>query len=164
LIAPVGASTALRSIASTWGDEALVESAFRLEEYSGSEELEVGPLTLRFAEVPHYILTFAIEVRDTEGRRVTFGADCRPNDELVEFADGTDLLVVEATLPRPERTGIRGHLTPQEAGEHARRANAKAAVLTHVSDELDADWVAAEGAAGFGGPVAVATEGATFEV
>ena len=164
LVAPVGAATALRAISSSWGDEALVESAFQLEEYEASAEIEVGPLTLRFAEVPHYVLTFAIEVTNQTGRRVTFGADCRPNEELVEFARDTDLLVIEATLPRPERTGIRGHLTPEEAGDHARRAGAKAAVLTHVSDELDADWVAAEGARGFGAPVAVAVSGATFDV
>jgi ribonuclease BN (tRNA processing enzyme) len=72
--------------------------------------------------------------------------------------------VIEATLPRPERTGIRGHLTPEEAGDHARRAGAKAALLTHVSDELDAEWVGAEGARGFGAPVAVAADAAVFEV
>ena len=164
LIAPVGAGLTLRSIASAWGDEALVESAFRLEEYQPPGEVEVGSLTLRFAEIPHYILTFAIEVRSADGRRITFGADCCPNDALVEFARETDLLVIEATLPRPERTGIRGHLTPEEAGAHARRAGARSALLTHVSDELDAEWVAAEGSRGFGAPVAVASEGATFDL
>ena len=44
LIAPVGAPAALRSIASVWGDEALVESAFRIEEYDGATPVEVGPL------------------------------------------------------------------------------------------------------------------------
>ena len=164
LIAPLGAGVTLRSIASAWGDEALVESAFRLEEYEEPAVVEVGPITLRFAEVPHYILTFAIEVRAADGTRITFGADCCPNDALVEFARDTDLLVIEATLPRPERTGIRGHLTAEEAGEHARRAGAKSALLTHVSDELDAEQVAAEGSRGFGAPVIVASEGATLDV
>ena len=77
--------------------------------------------------------------------RFTFGADCRPCEELVEAARDTDLLFVEATLPRPERTGIRGHLTPGEAGEHARRAGAKRVVLTHISDELDAEWARERG-------------------
>ena len=86
LIAPVGAGAILRSIASSWGDEALVESAFHLEEYDRGGSIEVGPLTLTFAEVPHYILTFAIDVRHADGRRITFGADCCPNDALVEFA------------------------------------------------------------------------------
>ena len=80
------------------------------------------------------------------GGRLTFGADCRPGDELVEIARDTDLLIVEATLPRPERTGVRGHLTPGEAGEHARLAGAKRVVLTHISDELDAEWARGEAA------------------
>ena len=52
------------------------------------------------------------------GSRFTYSADCSPNDELVRFAADTDMLLIEATLPRPERTGVRGHLTPREAGEH----------------------------------------------
>ena len=59
---------------------------------------------------------------------------------------------------------MRGHLTPEEAGEHAREAGAKRLVLTHISDELDADWARDEAAEAFGGPVEVAREGATFEV
>ena len=81
--------------------------------------------------MPHFILTHAVNLTsDAGGGRFTFGADCRPCEELVDAARDTDLLLVEATLPRPERTGIRGHLTPGEAGEHARRAGAKRVVLT----------------------------------
>ena len=165
LIAPANGAATLRALAAPLGDEALVETAFALEEYSSESEIEVDPLRLRFAEVPHYVSTHAIEVRsDRSGGRLTFGADCSPNDELVEFARETDLLVIEATLPRPERTGVRGHLTPGEAGDHARRAGAGRVVLTHVSDELDPEWVRAEGARGFGADVAIASEGATFEL
>ena len=165
LIAPAGARGTLRAIGNAWGDGALIESAFRLEEYGAESELEVGSLRLRFARVPHYVLTHAIEVSSTEGPgRLTYGADCRPNDELVEFAQDTDLLIVEATLPRPERTGVRGHMTPAEAGEHARRAGATRAVLTHISDELDPDWARAEGSEALGAPVEIAAEGAVFEL
>ena len=95
-----------------------------------------------FQDVPHFTETFAIDIASMNGGgRITYGADCSPNEQLVEFARDTDLLIVEATLPRPERTGIRGHLTPAEAGEHASRANVKQVLLTHVSDELDELWV-----------------------
>ncbi|MGH2981465.1 MAG: MBL fold metallo-hydrolase, partial [Solirubrobacterales bacterium] len=76
----------------------------------------------------------------------------------------TDLLLIEATLPRPERSGERGHLTPSEAGEHARRAGARQVVLTHISDELDADWAREQASETYGGPVEVAKEGAVYEV
>jgi ribonuclease BN (tRNA processing enzyme) len=71
---------------------------------------------------------------------------------------------MEATLPRPERTGERGHLTPREAGEHAKAAGAKRLLITHISDELDALWARDEAADGFGGPVEVAREGAVYEI
>ncbi|HLM31341.1 MAG TPA: MBL fold metallo-hydrolase, partial [Solirubrobacterales bacterium] len=79
-------------------------------------------------------------------------------------ARGTDLLLVEATLPRPERTGIRGHLTPGEAGEHARLAGAKRVVLTHISDELDSEWAQQEAAEAFGGPVEMARADGVIEL
>ena len=82
----------------------------------------------------------------------------------MEFARGADLLMIEATLPRPEREGPRGHLTPAEAGEHGSRARVGRLVLTHISDELDEHWARDEAAKAFGGNVALAREGAVFEV
>ena len=92
--------------------------------------------------MPHFTQTFAVKV-SANGGTLVFGADSSPNSELVEFARGCDLLLVEATLPRPERTGIRGHLTPEEAGEHGKDAGAKRLVITHISDELDLVWARA---------------------
>ena len=81
-------------------------------------------MTARFQPVPHFIPTNAVELA-ADGARFTFSADCAPNDELCAFAAGTDLLLIEATLPRPERDGQRGHLTPEEAGEHGAKAQAR---------------------------------------
>ena len=104
-----------------------------------------------------------MQMGDDDGvGRLTYGADHSPTDDLIEFAHGTDLLLIEATLPRPEREGPRGHLTPEEAGEHGRRAGARRLVLTHISDELDAEWARREAERGFGGPVEVAHEGAVY--
>lgn len=164
LYAPAGAGDVLRHIVSSWGDEELIERAFKLHEYRASDEVAIGPLRARFCEVPHFTRTFAVELSSSSGRRLTFSADCRPNEELVQFAHQTDLLLIESTLPRPERSGERGHLTPSEAGEHGRQAEARRIVITHYSDELDPDWVQAEAAESFGGPVELAQEGAVYNV
>ncbi len=148
-----------------WGNEDLIEKAFDLREYESGETVEAGPLRLTFEEVPHFTQTFAVQISTGEGAgRITFGADCGPSDALVEIARDTDLLIIEATLPRPEREGPRGHLTAAEAGEHARRAGARRVVLTHISDELDHDLAREEASEAFGERVEVAREGATFEV
>jgi ribonuclease BN (tRNA processing enzyme) len=165
LVAPPGSLQTFRNVVGSWGDEQLIEQAFELEEYDTDSTVEIGPLTATFAEVPHFVRTHAVNLVSSEtGGRFTFGADCRPCEELIEVARDTDLLFVEATLPRPERTGVRGHLTPSEAGDHARRAGAKRVVLTHISDELDAEWAREEGAAAYGGAVEVARAGDVFEV
>jgi ribonuclease BN (tRNA processing enzyme) len=165
LIAPPGARETFRRIVGAWGNDDLIENAFALEEYAGDSLIEVGSLRIRFGEVTHFVQTFAVEIADVDsGARFTFGADCRPGPQLVEFARGTDLLLVEATLPRPERTGVRGHLTPQEAGEHARQAGAHRVVLTHISDELDEVWARTQASNAYGGQVEVAREGAVYEI
>ncbi len=163
LYAPVGAAEMFRQIVGCWGDEGLIEHAFELHEYDVLDEPAVGPFSVRFCEVPHYTLTYAVELV-AEGRRLTYSADCSPNGDLVQFAQDTDMLLIEATLPRPERTGIRGHLTPGEAGEHGRLAHAHRVVITHFSDELDSDWARAEASKSFGADVELAQEGAVYTV
>ena len=165
LICPPGSRDAFRRIAGSWGNEDLIENAFVLEEYAADDEPQVGSLRFRFKKVPHFTETFAICIESSNGGgRIAYGADSSPNDDVVDFARGADILLIEATLPRPERTGMRGHLTPREAGEHARAAGVKHVVLTHISDELDELWARREGEAGFGAPVEIAKEGAVYRL
>ena len=161
---PPGGYGMLRQIARIIGVPRLIDEAFVVDEYDPGARVETGPLTVSFREVPHYTRTWAIETTGPSGTRMTYGADCRPNRELIDFARETDLLVAEATLPRPERTGMRGHMTPAEAGEHAAAAAARQLVLTHISDELDPEWAAAEAGGRFDGPVDVAREGMELDL
>jgi ribonuclease BN (tRNA processing enzyme) len=163
LYAPPGARETFRRITGAWDAEDLIEHAFELHEYDPAAELDLGALRVGFHEVPHFIRTHAVQVRDDRGS-FTYGADCSPNDAIVEFARDTDLLMLEATLEQPEAAGCRGHLTPAEAGEHARRAGARRLVLTHLSGDHDQAWVRAEAERTFGAPIELAHEGAIYEV
>jgi ribonuclease BN (tRNA processing enzyme) len=163
LHAPTGAAELFRRVVGAWGNDDLIENAFEIKEFEPSSVIEVGTLRFRFRDVPHFTPTFAVDISSMNGGgRITYGADCCPNEQLVQFATGTDLLIVEATLPRPERTGIRGHLTPEEAGEHACKAGVKRVLLTHVSDELDELWVRKCATRAFEGPIEIAREGAVY--
>jgi ribonuclease BN (tRNA processing enzyme) len=163
LYAPPGARETFRRITGAWQAEELIEQAFELHEYDPAEELALEPLRVRFHEVPHFIRTHAVQIR-ADDSSFTYGADCRPNDAIVAFAQDTDLLMLEATLEQPEAAGCRGHLTPAEAGEHARRAGAHRLVLTHMSADHDASWARSEAERTFGGPVELAAEGAVYEL
>jgi ribonuclease BN (tRNA processing enzyme) len=164
LYAPTGARETFRRVVGSWGNEDLIENAFDLREYEPTDAVEVGPLRFMFAEVPHFVHTCAIAVTSSlnGGGRLVYGADSAPTTQLIDFAQGADLLMIEATLPRPERTGMRGHLTPEEAGDHANRANVKRVLLTHVSDELDQLWVRKCAKRAYNGPIEVAREGDVY--
>jgi ribonuclease BN (tRNA processing enzyme) len=163
LYAPVGARAFFRQVVGCWGEASLIETAFELYEYHEPDRVTLGPLSVRFCKVPHYTPTYAVELSTARGR-LTYSADCGPNEELVRFASGTDLLLIEATLARPEAEDDRGHLTPREAGEHGRLAAARRLVLTHFSDEVDPEWARSEAGATYGGPVELAREGAVFTI
>ncbi len=165
LHAPPGARDTFRRVVGAWGNEDLVEAAFDLCEYTAADRLEVGPLRVGLHEVDHFVRAFAVGITSSAGGgRFVFGADTGPSEALVEFATGADLLMIEATLPRPERQGDRGHLTATEAGDHAARAGVKQLVLTHISDELDERDARRDAERAFGGPVTVAREGAVYDV
>lgn len=164
LLAPPGAPAAFAGMSTATSMSAdHIEQAFELTVYDPAEPRSLDGLGVRFQPVPHFAPANAVELT-AGGARFTFSADCGPNDELVAFAAGTDLLLIEATIPEPEPDGVRGHLTPAEAGEHAARAGAKRVVLTHYSDEVDPVRWRAEGERGFGAPVDLARAGASYEL
>jgi len=163
LHAPPGARETFRRITGAWEAEELIEQAFEVREYDPAAELELGALRLRFHEVPHFIRTHAVQVRDGSAT-FTYGADCSPNEAIVDFARDSDLLMLEATELAPEREGERGHMTPAEAGAHGRAAGARRLVLTHISADVDQAWASAEAERTYGAPVELAREGAVYDV
>jgi ribonuclease BN (tRNA processing enzyme) len=164
LYVPPGGRAQLSALSAASGMEPEhIESAFMLSEYDPDGSVSVGELRVRFQFMPHYIASYALDVRDGSAR-LTFGADSGPNEALCEFAAGTDLLLIEGTLTEPDSGDPRGHMTAREAGEHGRRAGARRVVVTHVSDELDPAFARSEAAAGFGAEVDLAFDGAVYTV
>lgn len=167
LYGPPGARRALRQLCGVWEAPTLIEDAFELHEYDPQAELALGDARLRFRPVPHYIPSNAIELRaDGSAKRLVLSADCGPNEELVEFARGADLLLIESTRVGgdDDPDGEPGHLTADQAGEIARRAGVARVVLTHFSDQLDRDELRRRAESAFGGPVELAAEGVTYEL
>lgn len=164
LLLPPGGRELLRAITSACGQPDVVEDAFAVREYDVAAPQRLGDARLRFQPVPHYVPANAVEVSTGGGGRFTFGADHGPTHALDDFAAGTDLLMLEATLVEPETGDRRGHLTAAEAGAEAAGCRAARLVLTHISDELDRDWALAEARRTYDGPVEVARAGAEYTV
>jgi ribonuclease BN (tRNA processing enzyme) len=96
---------------------------------------------------------------------LTYTADTGPTADLVPFASGSAVLVVEAGAgPTPEEpVGRRGHLTPEEAGLLAERTGARLLLLTHLWEEHGRERSAAQAAAVFSGRLELARPGLAIE-
>ena len=166
LWAPRGAAAAFASYTEAVGMEDQINDGFSVHEYDSGRQLELGPFAVSWREVPHYIPAWGCDLRSADGRRVTFGGDCGPNDAIVELARDTDLLMLEATEGPGPHVGddARGHLTATEAGELARRAGAKRLLLTHYSDLLDPEQLRSAAERTFGGSVEMASEQSRYVI
>ena len=147
-----------------WGDEELIEQAFAIEEYDRDSTVEIGPLTATFAEVPHYILTHAVNL-------VSSAAAASPSAPTAAPARSWSTSRATPTCCSSRRR-CRGPSAPGSAAISPPRRPAitraapgpRRVVLTHISDELDAEWAREEGSRAFGGPVDVARAGDVFEL
>ena len=149
-----------------WGE------VFAPREYTphldGGPPLAIGPLSLTFAPMRHYVPTWAVRFAEAgTGRVFTYSADTGPRAPLAAFARGSDLFLCEGTLlrqPAGQDPEEWGHLTAAEAGRIAAEAGAGRLVLTHLWAELGFERSLADARARFAGPVERARSGAVFTV
>jgi ribonuclease BN (tRNA processing enzyme) len=102
---------------------------------------------------------------DTGRATLAYTGDTGPTDGLDSLARDADLLLAEATLDTPDRSG-HGHLSAADAGRVAARNGVRELVLTHFPSS-DPDLLAARQAAAeehFAGPVRIAAPTARFDV
>jgi ribonuclease BN (tRNA processing enzyme) len=119
---------------------------------------------------------------ETPDRVIVFVGDTGPSDAVTELAKGADLAVTESTSfqvrkqgmiksgqwqamtpaeqANMERQAARGHMTPDDIGKLATRANVKTVVLSHMSFNPDGDYAAqaAEVKKSFTGQVLIAKD------
>ena len=117
---------------------------------------------------------------DYAGRSVVISGDTRPNDNLVRYAKGTDVLIHEVALAPADqlrrseaaRRILGHHTTPEEAGKIFTRIKPRLAVYSHivllttepgVSAPTEKDLVAATRTT-YGGPLVTGEDLTTIEI
>jgi ribonuclease BN (tRNA processing enzyme) len=162
---PVGTRALFAGLASTLGDF-LVDPGFPLSirEMAPGVAVEAGDLVVTCRAVPHTPESVAFRIESKSGPSLAYTGDTGPDESLAEFLRGVDLLVAECSLP-DDMVGDN-HLSPSRVARLARRAGARRLVATHVYPQFRqaADVTALISAAGYMGPIELASEGLTIDL
>ena len=161
---PPGGRDRLDHLATAISERAgFFDDAFEIREYASYKTFTLGDLTIEPLPVGHYVPAWSMDIRAPGGERIVYAGDMGPADSIVDLARGADLLILEATLETAAGDDLRrGHLTTEEAIDHAVRAGVPRALLVHYPPERLAD-IAARCAAS-AAPVAPAFAGQVVDV
>ena len=112
-----------------------VEDAFGLEAITAEKQLVIGDMRFSFRQMKHPYTDYAVSA-ECAGKRFVYSGDTSWTDELVSFAKGADLLMLDAGFLR--RTGRR---MPRTCRLHSavlqRRWPAQRLLLTHIWPDYD---------------------------
>ncbi len=97
--------------------------------------IELQGISINTSPVKHSKLSMAYRFTDREGKSIVVSGDTDYCRELVDLAQGADLLVLECS--HPDALKVEGHLSPRYAGIIAREAECNKLVLTHFYPQCD---------------------------
>lgn len=124
---------------------------------------EIGPFEVTALRVPHPCEAYAYRLT-SGGRTLTFTGDTGPCPNLVGLAEGSDVLLSEATWTHSERNPPDLHLSGLDAGRLARDARVGRLLLTHIAPVIDPLAVLSEAESVYPGAIEVVEQGAVHRV
>lgn len=163
IIGPPGTAALVQRLAAAHG-EYLQVPAFPIlvHELAPDVEHDLGDgVAIRSRPVPHTEESVAYSV-ERRGARLVYTGDTGFDATLGDWAAGCGLLLCECSLPAA--MAIAAHLTPEQCGDLAARANPRHLALTHLYPPVEQVDVAGIVGAAWAGPLTVAHDGWNFEI
>ena len=127
-----------------------VKDVFELKPVNRDIVLDIGGMKITFEQMTHPVMDFAISL-ETGGRRFVFSGDTSWTENIIDFAQGAHLLMLDSGLMAKDKSGNAPvpHLTAEECGIIAARANVGKLLLTHFWPEHDISELITEARANF---------------
>jgi ribonuclease BN (tRNA processing enzyme) len=163
LLGPAGLRALVEGLAALY-DEKLTTQQFPLlfeELPPGARHRLTDGVELRVAKTPHTKESLAVRIEHA-GRSLGYTGDTVASPALADFFLDVDLLIAECSF-LDDRRGTN-HLTADDAADLATSARAKLLVATHSYFDPEQAGLADRLAKKFHGPIAIATDGAEFEI
>jgi ribonuclease BN (tRNA processing enzyme) len=115
----------------------MLDDALDLREFRAGEAFQIGPFAVSSRLLPHFMPNAGLRLT-ASGRSITYTGDAGPSNDLVELAQGSDLLLAEATYAERVPDDSAAYLNSAlEVGRQAARAAVDRLVLTHLQPGTD---------------------------
>lgn len=138
--------------------------ALNLATIEHGSSLQIGDLHLSFASTLHPYPTLAVKA-SIGGRTLVYTGDTAWHEPLVDFCQGADLLLAEASfLEENKGANAASHLSAHDAGRLAELANVKRLVLTHFYPPEQLHLLLAEAQRQFSREIVLARSGLVITV
>ena len=124
-------------------------------------EREIGGVRVKVMPMLHTEGSVGYRI-EGEGRVLAYSGDTDYCPEVVELAQGADLLILECSFP--EGMKVQGHLIPSVAGRIAQEAGVRRLLLTHFYPPCDEADVLTQCKASFEGEVMKAEDMMRVEI
>lgn len=122
--------------------EVLVERFFDMEDLAACKSID--GIALDALRVKHPVPAYAIKLVSEAGKVLVYTGDAVGGEGLVEFCQGADLLICDASFTKAYWHEGLPHFSAAQAGELARDAQVKRLMLTHFQPGADVRTLAAE--------------------
>ena len=141
-----------------------LHGACEVHEFEAGDAFAIGPFAIQSCPLPHSIPNTGVRI-SVDGRSITYTGDAGPSGDLVGLADGTDLLLAEATYVEAVPFGNAGVLNcAKEVGRQAHGARAIRLMLTHLLPGTDRQLSRAAAGRSFDGWIEVAAPATILEL
>ncbi|HDP70485.1 MAG TPA: MBL fold metallo-hydrolase [Actinobacteria bacterium] len=135
---------------------------FRFEDINDKISYKFNDFELRFKKVKHCEPTYAIAINGK--KRLVYSADTGYSEGLVEFTEGADAFICEATLQEAHAGAQVDHLTAKQAAMVARKGGVKKLFLTHIWPGCDGQVSLKEAKEVYDGEVILLSANKLFEI
>ncbi|MEZ4630709.1 MAG: MBL fold metallo-hydrolase [Deinococcales bacterium] len=136
-------------------------------EVKAGQSYEIAGFKVSFFEMIHRVPTLAVRL-ERQNKILAFSADGLPCEAMIACAKDADLFICDAMCAAgdsyAQNSGLLMHPTAKEAAEMAKKAGAKALVLTHLVRHSNAQLMLDEARAIFEGPVYLPDDGTTLNL
>lgn len=140
----------------------LADDYTKAVKYRPHDVLNLGPFFIRFLKTKHSVPCYGMRITDGTST-IVYTADSAFQEEWIKFSKDADLLLADTNFYADQDGTEAGHMTSEEVGLIAERANVKELMLTHLPHFGDHGQLVKEAAEMYGGKITLAKEGLVWQ-